>query len=72
MTKRKILGSWDRMMVPMFFGKIICEIGKPVYFNRKNPNEIEDLRKKLEDFMVRQQNDLDAEVGLRPIGQGAV
>ena len=46
------------------FGKIICSVGAPIYYNRQNPTEMTDLHKKLEDFMIAQLQHLDKEVGL--------
>jgi len=68
-TKSKIWKKWDRFMITKPFGKVICSVGEPIYFNKNNPNEMNDLRKKLEGFMVRQQQELDRETGVPIIEQ---
>jgi lysophospholipid acyltransferase (LPLAT)-like uncharacterized protein len=60
---------WDRYLIAKPFGKIVCTVGAPIYFNRDNPNEMEDLHTRLEALMISQQQLLDRELGLPPIGQ---
>jgi len=56
-------GRWDRYLIARPFGKIVCQVGDPVYFNRNNPSEMTDLHEKLEDIMVCQSQALDTEAG---------
>jgi lysophospholipid acyltransferase (LPLAT)-like uncharacterized protein len=60
---------WDKYLIAKMFGRVICSVGAPVYFDKGNPNEMEDLHKKLEDFMVAQLQSLDKELGLPIIEQ---
>ena len=55
---------WDRYLIAKMFGSVICDVGAPFYYDRSNPNEMVDLHKRLEDFMVSQLQKLDNEVGL--------
>jgi lysophospholipid acyltransferase (LPLAT)-like uncharacterized protein len=55
---------WDKYLIAKMFGRVICSVGAPIYFNRGNPAEMEDLHKKLEEIMVAQLQSLDKEVGL--------
>jgi lysophospholipid acyltransferase (LPLAT)-like uncharacterized protein len=55
---------WDKYLIAKMFGRIICEAGAPIYYDRSNPNEMTDLHKKLENHMVAQLQRLDKEAGL--------
>ena len=66
-THHKIIRVWDRHMIILPFGKIIVEAKEPIYFNRDNPNEMEDLHIRLSDIMTKQQQALDAETGVKEI-----
>jgi lysophospholipid acyltransferase (LPLAT)-like uncharacterized protein len=56
---------WDRYLIALPFSRIKCKFGEPVYIDSKlNKKEFEAERKKLENIMVRQLRDLDAEFGL--------
>ena len=68
-SKSALLKKWDKYMIAKPFGRIIYSVGEPFYFNRGNPNEMEELREKVEDFMVRQLQELDKEAGLPVIEQ---
>ena len=71
-TKAVSLRSWDRYMIVKPFGKVICSVGEPMYYNRKNPNEMEDMQKRVEDYLVAELHALDKEAGLPfVIEQGA-
>jgi lysophospholipid acyltransferase (LPLAT)-like uncharacterized protein len=54
---------WDRYLVAKMFGRIICTVGAPIYYNRNNPREMDDLHIKLESLMVSQMQSLDREIG---------
>ncbi len=61
---------WDRYLVALPFSKIVCNIGEPVFVPRKaTEEEFEKIRTDLENFMVKQMRELDAEFGLRPVEQ---
>ncbi len=61
---------WDRYLVALPFSKIICNIGNPVFVPKKaTPQEFEDIRTNLENFMVEQMRELDAEFNHRYIEQ---
>jgi lysophospholipid acyltransferase (LPLAT)-like uncharacterized protein len=68
-TKPWFQHRWDRYLIALWFGKIICTVGAPIYYDRKNPNEMVDLHKKLEKILVNQLQELDREVGLPVIEQ---
>lgn len=61
---------WDRYLVALPFSKITCNIGNPIFVPKKtSPQEFEDIRKNIEDFMIKQMRELDAEFNLREIEQ---
>lgn len=61
---------WDRYLVALPFSKIVCNIGEPVFVPRKaTEEEFEKIRTDLENFMVKQTRELDAEFGLKPVEQ---
>ncbi len=52
---------WDRYLIASPFSKIICNVGKPVYIDAKcSKEEFENIRKNLEEFMVKQMQTMDA------------
>jgi lysophospholipid acyltransferase (LPLAT)-like uncharacterized protein len=53
---------WDKYLVAKFFGRIICHAGAPFYYD----GDMDGLHKKLEAFMIGQQNALDKELGVSP------
>lgn len=57
-----IQNRWDRYMLVYPFTKIKCVVGEPMYIDSKISDEdFESKRAKLEDIMVGQLRDLDAE-----------
>ena len=61
---------WDRYLVACPFSKIICNIGNPIFVPRKaSADEFEKIRKNLEDFMVAQMRELDAEYNYPEVEQ---
>ena len=61
---------WDRYLVALPFSKIICEVGQPIFVPRRaTGQEFEEIRQKLENIMVKQMRDLDAEFGLFHVEQ---
>ncbi|MBR5625208.1 MAG: lysophospholipid acyltransferase family protein [Alphaproteobacteria bacterium] len=69
-SKSWLQDRWDRYLVALPFSKITCNIGNPIFVPKKvTPQEFEDIRKNIEDFMVAQMRELDAEFGLKPAEQ---
>lgn len=65
-SRAKLQNRWDRYLVALPFSKIVCNIGNPVFVPRKATDaEFEEIRKDLEDFMVNQMRELDAQFGLK-------
>ncbi|MBR1380552.1 MAG: DUF374 domain-containing protein [Alphaproteobacteria bacterium] len=61
---------WDRYLITLPFSKITCRVGAPVFVNaRASRTEFENIRKTIEDYMVRQVRDMDAEFGHAPVEQ---
>ncbi len=61
---------WDRYLVALPFSKITCKVGNPVFINPKcTPEEFETIRKKIENYMVRQVREMDGEFGLYCVEQ---
>ncbi len=61
---------WDRYLVALPFSKIVCNIGNPVFVPRRASDaEFEKIRHDLEDFMVTQMRELDAEYNYPEIEQ---
>ncbi len=61
---------WDRYLVALPFSKITCKIGRPIFVDSKSsPEEFAQIRTKIEDFMVRQVREMDAEFGLFKVEQ---
>lgn len=69
-SRARLQKRWDRYMVALPFGKITCNVGEPVFVNRRaSAAEFEQIRHQLEDFMVRQMREMDAEFGYPPAEQ---
>lgn len=65
-----IQDRWDRYLVALPFNKLICNIGNPIFIPKKTtPQDFQKIRQDLEDFMVAQMRELDAEFGLPPAEQ---
>lgn len=61
---------WDRYLIAKPFSKIICEFGKPIFIKSDmNKIDFESMRKKLEDFMVKQLRKMDAKFNLYKVEQ---
>ena len=61
---------WDRYMLVLPISKIKCKIGEPFYVDSKvSAAEFEAKRKELEDIMVGQLRELDAEFNLYVVEQ---
>lgn len=69
-SKAWIQDRWDKYLLSLPFAKIVCNIGEPVFVpKRASAEEFEKIRQDLEDFMVKQMRELDAEFGLPYIEQ---
>jgi len=69
-SKAWIQDRWDRYLLALPFSKIVCNVGNPVFVPKKATHEeFECIRQSLEDFMVKQMRELDAEFGLPVIEQ---
>ena len=65
------MDRWDKFMIPKLFGTISCRIGKPIYIDSKlRGEEFEKKRKEIEELMVKQLREMDAEFNLPKIEQG--
>lgn len=61
---------WDRYLVALPFSKIACNIGNPIFVPKNaTPEQFEEIRKKLENFMVEQMRELDREFDVKPSEQ---
>ena len=66
-----IQNRWDRYLLVYPFTKIKCKVGNPIYVDSKmSSEEFEQKRKEVEDIMVAQLRELDAEFDLPVIEQG--
>ncbi|MBQ4070079.1 MAG: lysophospholipid acyltransferase family protein [Alphaproteobacteria bacterium] len=55
---------WDRYLLALPFNKLTVRVGEPVFVPKKcSAEEFEQIRKNLEDVMVQQVHDMDAEFG---------
>ena len=65
-----IQDRWDKYLLAVPFNKIVYNIGNPIFVpKRATAEEFEKIRKDLEDFMVAQMRELDAEFGLPVVEQ---
>ncbi|MDR0449238.1 MAG: lysophospholipid acyltransferase family protein [Rickettsiales bacterium] len=64
-SRPKILRNWDKYMIPKPFSRVKIEVGVPVYIPRNiSDSELSEVKKKLEQTMVKQLQDMDASFGL--------
>ena len=62
------MDRWDKFMVPKLFGTISCRIGEPIYIDPKLRGEdFEKKRIEIENIMVKQLHEMDAEFNLPKI-----
>lgn len=65
------MDRWDKFMVPKLFGTISCRIGEPIYIDSKLRGEdFEKKRTEIEELMVKQLREMDAEFNLPEIERG--
>lgn len=63
-SRRKIVSSWDRFMIPLPFARGIITAGKPLYPPQERSGEsLEAFRLLIEKTMLRQASQSDAELG---------
>jgi lysophospholipid acyltransferase (LPLAT)-like uncharacterized protein len=59
--------SWDRLLVPKPFARLVTVLGEPIYPPPKGePKAIERLRAEVETTLNRLQTTLEHELGLEP------
>ncbi len=69
-SRARLQKRWDRYLVALPFGTITCNVGNPVFIDKKaTPAEFERVRHSLEEYMVRQMREMDAQFGLPPAEQ---
>lgn len=65
------MDRWDKFMIPKLFGTISCRIGEPIYVDSKLKGEaFEQKRKDIEEIMIKQLREMDAEFNLPEIERG--
>jgi len=66
------LGSWDRMLLPLPFARVLCAFGEPILVPRDAADAtVEMLRKRLEETLHRMTEELDRRLGLAEPGVGS-
>ena len=69
-SRAMVQSRWDRYLVALPFSKITCTVAEPIFVSSKaTAEEFEQVRHQLEDLMVRQMRQLDAEYGLMEVEQ---
>jgi len=59
------MNRWDKFMIPKLFGTLSCRIGEPIYIDSKlSGNAFEKKRIELEEIMIKQLREMDAEFNL--------
>ncbi len=70
-SRAYFLKRWDRFLIPKLFGTITCRIGKPIYIEPTLKGEaFEQKRQEIENIMVKQLREMDAEFDLFHVEQG--
>ena len=78
MSPFKILGTWDRMIVPLPFAKGIFAVGQPVEVPRDaSPEQLEEIRNTMEQTLNQMTQRLDKETGIitpepAPLDKGTI
>lgn len=66
-SRRRLVKTWDRYMVPCFFARCIMIFGDPIYVAEDaSPEEFEAARLKLQDEMHRLEAEAEARMGWSP------
>lgn len=65
------MNKWDRYLVPKLFGTITCRVGESIYVDPSLRGEaFEKKRQEIEQIMVNQLREMDAEFNLFKVEQG--
>lgn len=65
------LDRWDKFMIPKLFGIISCKLGDPIYIDSGlRGDDFEKKRAEIEEIMVKQLRELDAEFKLPEVPRG--
>ncbi|MDH5189559.1 MAG: lysophospholipid acyltransferase family protein [Rhodospirillaceae bacterium] len=78
MSPFKMLGTWDRMIVPLPFAKGIFAVGQPVEVPRDaSPEQLEEIRNTMEQTLNQMTQRLDKETGIitpepAPLDKGTI
>ena len=65
------MDRWDKFMIPKLFGKISCHLGDPIYIDSSLRGEaLNQKRQEIEEIMVKQLRDMDAEFNLPETPRG--
>lgn len=71
-SRRRILSSWDRFMLPLPFARGIVRIGAPIEVPQSaDENELERVRRQLEETLIALTQTLDAELGVQVVEPAA-
>ncbi len=69
-SKSWFQSRWDRYLVTLPFSKIICKVGQPIFVDSKiKGRDFENVRKYVEDIMVKQVRDNDKAFNLMEVEQ---
>ena len=72
-SKRKVLGSWDRFILPLPFSRGVYHWGDPIYVDRKlDAAGIEAKRLELENALTKLTQETDTGLGLKAIPPAGV
>lgn len=67
-TRRRVLNSWDRFVIPFPFSRGIVRLGKPIEVPRDADDaRLESARQRLEHELIALTTALDAELGVEPV-----
>ena len=70
-SRAMFLNRWDRFLIPKLFGTLTVNIGEPIYVDSKLSGvAFEEKRKEIEEIMVKQLRDMDAEFNLFHVERG--
>jgi len=70
-SRAKMLNKWDRFLIPKLFGTITFDIGNPIYVDSSLKGDaFEQKRQEVENIMIKQLRDMDAEFNLFPVEYG--
>ena len=63
------MGSWDRMLLPLPFARVLCAFGEPIQVPRDaDAAAVEALRRRLEETLHHLTEDLDRRLGIAEPG----